>query len=70
MGSFWSPFSWLKLLKRGGEEGLRYRLGRVIAVTRVFNNTGQYGFRTTANSLNPKKKETKETGRILGSYYS
>lgn len=73
MGSLWSPFSCQKLLKRDEEEGLRNRLGRVIAVTRVFNNTGQYGFRTTVNSLNPKKKGTKETdlgGRIHGSYHS
>lgn len=45
----------------------------MVAVTSVFNNAGQYGFRSTVNSLNPKKKGTKETdlgGRIHGSYHS
>lgn len=51
---------------------MRNRLGRVVAVTRVSNNAGQYGFRSTVNSLHPKKKGTKEIdlgGRIHGSYH-
>lgn len=58
--------------KRWGRRN-RNRLGRVIAVTRVFNNAEQYGFIRTVNSPNPKKKGTKEIdlgGRIHGSYHS